>query len=160
MMHGINIYKDPNLINRLFWYECINIFRVFDLNDDGVIEYNEIQYSINLFREYDQNDKVQIFFELCDENEDGYINEEDLRKFFTKNLSNQDDLRTMKFCLKEFYHELNPRMKGLTYEDLYEASVSDSNVRIIVEKNTIILKSNNKKDDDIGASLNNLIYSG
>jgi len=66
----------------------------------------------------------------------------------------------MKFCLKEFYHELNPRMKGLTYEDLYEASVSDSNVRIIVEKNTIILKSNNKKDDDIGASLNNLIYSG
>lgn len=66
----------------------------------------------------------------------------------------------MKFCLKDFYNELNPRLKGLTYEDLYEASVSDSNVRIIVEKNTIILKSNNKKDDDIGASLNNLIYSG
>jgi len=31
----------------------MSIFRVFDLNDDGVIEYNEIQYSINLFREYD-----------------------------------------------------------------------------------------------------------
>ncbi|CAD8150254.1 unnamed protein product [Paramecium pentaurelia] len=153
ILHGIQLYKDPNLINRLFW--------VFDLNDDGYIEFNEIQYSINLFREYDQQDKIQIFFELCDENDDGYINEEDIKKFFSKNLTNQEEIRQMKFLMKDFYQELNPHyLKGLNADDLYQATLSDQNIRIIVEKNTLILKSNNKKEDDIGSSLNNLIYSG
>lgn len=111
-MHGINLFKEPNLINRLFW--------VFDLNEDGYIEFNEIQYSINLFREYDHKDKVEIFFELCDDNEDGFISELELKNFFTKNLSNIDDLRAMRFCIREFYQELNPKNpKGVTYEELY-----------------------------------------
>lgn len=48
----------------------------------------------------------------------------------------------------------------MTYDELYEATLSDNNIKIIVEKNTLILKQSNKKEDDIGASLNNLIYSG
>lgn len=63
--------------------------------------------------------------------------------------------------MKDFYQELNPHyLKGLNADDLYQATLSDQNIRIIVEKNTLILKSNNKKEDDIGSSLNNLIYSG
>lgn len=34
------------------------ILRLFDLNGDGIIDYNELQYSINLFREYSLEDKV------------------------------------------------------------------------------------------------------
>lgn len=68
----------------------------------------------------------------------------------------------MRFVLKDFYQELslNEPSKGITKDELYEATVSDINIRTIVEKNTHILRGGNKKDDDISASLNNLIYSG
>ena len=68
----------------------------------------------------------------------------------------------MRFVLKDFYQELNLNepSKGITKDELYEATVSDINIRTIVEKNTHILRGGNKKDDDISASLNNLIYSG
>ena len=53
-MNGIGLKKDRNLISRLFW--------LFDLNGDGIIDYNELQYSINLFREYSLEDKVNGFY--------------------------------------------------------------------------------------------------
>lgn len=68
----------------------------------------------------------------------------------------------MRFVLKDFYQELNLNepSKGITKDELYDATLGDVNIRTIVEKNTHILRGGNKKDDDISASLNNLIYSG
>ena len=40
-MKDIGIYKSNNFMERLFW--------IFDLNQDGQIDCNEIAYSINLF---------------------------------------------------------------------------------------------------------------
>ena len=56
-MNSIGVHKDRNLINRLFWY-IFNGVRLFDLNGDGVIDFNELKYSINLFRENSLEDKV------------------------------------------------------------------------------------------------------
>ena len=57
-----------------------------------------------------------VFFELCDENDDGYFDEEDLKRFLYKNLQNEEEARTMKFVLHDFYLELNPKnnIKGVT----------------------------------------------
>lgn len=142
IMNGIGLKKDRNLISRLFW--------LFDLNGDGIIEYNELQYSINLFKESTLEEKLNVFFELCDDNEDGYFDEEDLKRFFQKNLSNDEETRTMKFLLHDFFQELNIKQnpKGITKEDLYKATLRDSNIQTIVEKNTTILKVSSKKDDD------------
>lgn len=47
----------------------------------------------------------------------------------------------MRFVVKDFYYELNAMSnKGLTRQELYTATISDSNVRVIVEKNTQVLK--------------------
>ncbi len=43
IMNYIGLKKDNNLVERLYW--------LFDLNGDGNIDYNEITYSINLFKE-------------------------------------------------------------------------------------------------------------
>lgn len=46
-------------------------------------------------------------------------------------------------------------------DDLYRATMSDPNIRIIIEKNTRILKTSSRKDDDNGSyNINNLLFSG
>jgi len=50
-MKQIGIKKDNNLFTRLFW--------LFDLNNDGKIDSNEFAYSINLFKEFTLDDKVE-----------------------------------------------------------------------------------------------------
>jgi hypothetical protein len=57
-----------------------------------------------------------VFFELCDDNDDGFFDEEDLKRFFYKNLSNEEEARTMKFVLHDFYSEINQKLspKGIS----------------------------------------------
>jgi hypothetical protein len=43
-----------------------------------------------------------VFFELCDENENGYLDSEELKKFFCKNLSNEEDIKTVRFVSRDF----------------------------------------------------------
>ena len=58
---------------------------------------------------------MKVFFELCDENDDGFFDEEDIKRFFYKNLSIEEEARTMKFVLHDFFQELNPKnAKGAT----------------------------------------------
>jgi hypothetical protein len=133
-MDHIGIKRDRNLLNRLFW--------LFDLNSDDVIDHSEIQYSINLFKEYTLEEKVNTFFELCDDDENELITPEELKRFFLKNLHSEDDTKVVKFVIKDFFKELNPKNeKFLTQQELYEAALTDFSVRTIVEKNTRILKS-------------------
>ena len=83
--------------------------RLFDLNGDGSIDFNELQYSINLFKEYKIEDRVNgitcyqiiVFVDLCDENDDGYFDSEDLKKFFHRNLNNEEEILDLKinYCL-------------------------------------------------------------
>lgn len=37
-----------------------------------------------------------MFFDLCDENEDNYIDAEEVKKFFAKNLTNEEEYMTAK----------------------------------------------------------------
>lgn len=87
-MEHIGIKKDTNLLNRLFW--------LFDIDSDGKIDFNEIMYSLNLFKEYTLEEKVEIFFELCDEDDNNLVTCSELRKFFLKNLNNEDDQKIVK----------------------------------------------------------------
>ncbi len=49
----------------------------------------------------------------------------------------------------------------LSRDDLYKATISDPNIKTIVEKNTRILKTTNKKEEDNGAyNINNLLFAG
>jgi Ca2+-binding EF-hand superfamily protein len=70
-------------LNRLFW--------LFDLDSDEKIDHTEIAYSLNLFKEYTLEEKVQIFFELSDEDDNGLVSAQEIRKFFLKNLNSEDD---------------------------------------------------------------------
>ena len=53
-MDVLGIKRDSNLISRLFW--------LFDLNGDGDIDHFEFTYSINLFKDYTLEDRVNYNF--------------------------------------------------------------------------------------------------
>ncbi len=42
----------------------------------------------------------KVFFELCDDNDDGFIEVDELRRFFTKNLVNKEDAKIARFHSK------------------------------------------------------------
>ncbi len=50
---------------------------------------------------------VIVFFDLCDDDETGFIEEEKLFKFFKKNLKEEDDKILLRTVVKEFAEELN-----------------------------------------------------
>lgn len=134
IMEHIGIKKDRNLLNRLFW--------LFDLNGDDSIDNNEITYSVNLFKEFNLEEKVDTFFDLCDDDDNGYITSEELKRFLVKNLYSEEDIKVAKYMVKDFMLELNPKnpAKGLTKDELYKTALTDANLRLIIEKNTRILK--------------------
>ena len=96
-MIGIN-KDDKNLKERLYW--------IFDSNDNGNIDSKEIAYGINHFWQYSLEEKVQIFFNYCDENDSGFINMEKLRVFMLKNLHTTEDIKIAKPLIKDFFQEL------------------------------------------------------
>ena len=50
----------------------------------------------------------KIFFNYCDENDNGFIDAEELRVFMIKNLHNLEDKKIAKTLIKDFYYELCP----------------------------------------------------
>lgn len=102
IMEHIGITKDRNLLNRLFW--------LFDLNGDGSIDHTEIAYSVNLFKEYTLEEKVNMFFDICDDDENGLVSIDEIKRFFVKNLHNEEDIKVSKYLAKDFMLEINPNL--------------------------------------------------
>ena len=112
IMDHIGIKKDRNLLNRLFW--------LFDLNADEEIDNKEIIYSINLFKEGNLEENLETFFELCDDDENGCISIEELRRFFIRNLHTDEEIKMVKLLIKDFFKDLNTKNeKYITKEELY-----------------------------------------
>eukprot|EP01017_Pseudomicrothorax_dubius_P045043 TRINITY_DN7715_c0_g1_i3.p1 TRINITY_DN7715_c0_g1~~TRINITY_DN7715_c0_g1_i3.p1 ORF type:complete len:161 (+),score=42.08 TRINITY_DN7715_c0_g1_i3:518-1000(+) len=86
------------------------------------------------------------FFDLCDDDEAGFITEEKLGKFFRKNLRSEVERREVKFAVKDMMKEINP--KGKTHilkDELYEAAMQNENLKIVIEKNVKLLKYQKEK---------------
>ena len=49
-----------------------------------------------------------MFFELSDENDNNYIDPEEMKWFFAKNLINEEDAKTARLVAKDFLFYLQP----------------------------------------------------
>jgi len=78
--------------------------------------------ALDLFKEHSFEEKLKIFFELADEDDRGYIDEEKLVKFFKRNLRNEDERRKVRPAVRSlFENELQTILKEkgiLTRSDL------------------------------------------
>jgi len=71
----------------MFKHACKEQFRKFDVNKDGVLEFEEVkQLTTNLYEEFGlpvpSEGSLKAFFHATDENMDGVLSEREFRKFF------------------------------------------------------------------------------
>ena len=139
LLEACGIRYDQSLHERLFW--------LFDLNGNGVIEQKEILLALELFKEHSLDEKVKMFFDLCDDDDAGYIEEEKLIRFFKRNLRTEAERRKVrKQVVREFIDEINPQSHfAITKEELAKACETNENIKVIVEKNVKFLKTTNKQ---------------
>lgn len=113
-----------------------------------------------------------MFFNLCDDDGSGFLDEEKLYRFLRKNLKDEDDKSILRAVVKEFAEELNYKNpKAITKylfskwhlidlskkrEDLLRASNINPNIKIVVEKNVKVFKATKK---DLKFNSANLISS-
>jgi len=151
LISALGIGYDANLFERLF--------RLFDLNDNGVIDQKEILATLELFKEHSFEEKVIMFFELADDDERGTIDEEKLVRFFKKNLRSEEEIRKVKPAVRALLtKELNVPIKGtLNQEELARACANNKNLKDVIEANVTYSKPVSKPKVKINST--NIIAS-
>jgi Ca2+-binding EF-hand superfamily protein len=81
-LKSIGISHDKRLYEKLFW--------LFDMNGDGIIDEKEFVLINNLFKGHTVEEKAKIFFALCDQENDGFLDEGKLKIFFKKKVMTED----------------------------------------------------------------------
>lgn len=135
MMITNGITSDINLINKLFW--------VFDENGDGDLKYSEIAFGIEMFRDSSTEQKLKLFFDLCDEDRSGTISKTEFINLFKKNLINSDEKMGMKVVIEKIFSSAtgNEYNNEITFEQLKKGCAKHKEMYNIIDKNLNALKS-------------------
>lgn len=81
-LKSIGIRYDKRLYEKLFW--------LFDMNGDGIIDEKEFVLINDLFKGHTVEEKAKIFFALCDQENEGFLDEPKLKIFFKKKVLTED----------------------------------------------------------------------
>jgi len=148
LLVAIGIPHDANLYDK--------IFRLFDINDNGVVDQKEVMAALDLFKEHSFEEKVRIFFELADEDGRGSIDEEKLVKFLRKNLSSEEEIKKVKPAVRALVaREMYLPVKGvITMEDLIHACEQIDALKTVIEANVTYSKASNKQPKNKMAAAN------
>ena len=76
-----------------------------------MIEQREIIIALEMFKEHSFSEKINVFFDLCDDDDAGLIDEEKLIKFFKKNLKSEDERKVMRGAVKGLCREITVKKK-------------------------------------------------
>ena len=81
---------------------CDNIFYLFDENKDNIINYKELIIGLEMFRKDTFANKMRsqlqnkiVFVDVCDENDDGFIDVDEFSRTLKQYLVNKNDTRLL-----------------------------------------------------------------
>ena len=98
-LKSIGIGYDRKLYDKLFW--------LFDMNNDGIIDEKEFILINNLFKGHTVEEKVKIFFSLCDCENEGFLDEVKIKSMFKKKIVAEDiGLRSTKINVSKKTQQL------------------------------------------------------
>jgi len=139
LLRAVGINQNSNLFARLFW--------LFDMNGDGVIDQKELLTVLEWFKENSFEERLKMFFDLADDDDKGYINEDKLFYLFKKNLRSEEDLRKLKQAVKALIDkEIRPVDRNLIkLNDLASACDRIDALKCIIESNVKYLKTKTAK---------------
>jgi Ca2+-binding EF-hand superfamily protein len=138
ILEAMGIKFDLVLFQRLFW--------LFDVNGDGGVDQREAIAALELFRDHSFEEKLKMFFELADDDDKGFLDEEKLIRLFKRNLRNEEERKRVRPAVRALLaKELNFADNHLiTKNDLAKACENIPDLQIVVEKNVKYLKSGPK----------------
>jgi len=88
VMEKIGLGGDQNLIDKLFW--------VFDNDGNGEIDHKELIAGFEMLKQNSLEEKLNMFFELCDWNKSGTIDKKEFYEVIKESLIDYQDRADIK----------------------------------------------------------------
>jgi len=137
----IGIGHDQNLVNKLFW--------LFDDDGSGDVDYKELVVGLEMFKNNTLEEKLEVFFDLCDEDNSGTIDEIELYRVLKLSLTSSDERANLRRAVKDLFREIDIDGDGeITREEFFLAARKNENVRNLVEQNVKNLQNVDKWIDN------------
>lgn len=74
---------------------------IFDDDNSGTVEYRELIMGLEIFKEGSFEDKLKVFFDLCDNDGSGHISQKELYDVFKLNCITSDEKSRLKKISKK-----------------------------------------------------------
>lgn len=126
-MNQAGLSVDKLILDRLFW--------IFDDNRDGRIEPKEVVVGLEMFRETNFKEKLEVFFDLCDEDGSGDIDEEEFFNVLKLCVSSIKERKLLRESLHDLFVAIDEDSNGvLTKDEIIKAASQSETVKTIIEK--------------------------
>ena len=136
-----NITKNLEFIHKIFW--------VFDEDGDNNLSFNDIIAGIEVFRISSPEEKMKIFFNLCNKEKEDTIKKKDFYELLQKNIIDKNDLKDLKYCINNLFEKYG-KNNLLRLSELIFGFSEDKLFQRIINNNILSLKTiNNNLDDSI-----------
>ncbi|CAD8051287.1 unnamed protein product [Paramecium primaurelia] len=111
----ISSNPDKNLAEKLFY--------VFDEDSSGTVDYKELKVGLEVLKDDTIDEKLKIFFDLCDEDGSGKLSEKEIFNILKQNIINENDKYQLKIVIKEMIKQVDLDGDGeLNKEEILQAA--------------------------------------
>lgn len=92
----VGLGGDPGLSEKLFY--------IFDDDFSDTLDYKEVVLGLQQFQNTTFKEKINIFFKLCDLNEDGQLTHQEFYNILKKNMATIQDKRKLKKIVRDIFN--------------------------------------------------------
>ena len=106
--------NDQRFVDKLFW--------IFDDDGNGTVDHKELAIGLEFLKENSLDDKLEsnniymyiniVFFDICDENNNGTISEKEFYNLIKMNILNYEDKTALKTSVRTIFHSLDKGNNG------------------------------------------------
>ncbi|CAD8187938.1 unnamed protein product [Paramecium octaurelia] len=138
LLNSVQLGADRNLAEKLFY--------VFDEDQSGTVDYKELIVGLEVLKDDTIEEKLKIFFDLCDLDGSGKISEKEIFNVLKSNIVSESDKYQLRQSIKEMIKNCDSNGDGeLDKQEILAAASNNAVLRRLLEQ-TI---SNVKRIDTI-----------
>ena len=146
LMQNNLITSDPELIQKLFW--------IIDEKGDNDLNYSEIVSGIEMFRDSTPEEKIRIFFRLCDTDNSNTVSREEFYTMLKRNIIDRGDIQFLKKSVEKIFAMYKDQGDELTLEQFVEGFKANKDLENVINNNMLALKTIDKViDEDVKKGL-------
>ncbi|KAM3135325.1 hypothetical protein pb186bvf_012623 [Paramecium bursaria] len=126
LLSYVGLGTDPHLTEKLFY--------IFDEDGSGTVDYKELIIGLEVFKEDSIEDKMKVFFDLCDVDGSGEVTQKELYEVLRANIVNNDDRIKLKKTIQILFEECDMNGDGvLDKNEVLEAAKNNITLRQLLE---------------------------